>query len=341
MRIAYLYIGSSISIILIILLILQFKSTPQHKPKIKYKVLLDTPKGLKQISNRQAADELANIKKMLNKRKLSANNSCARLVPLIKSSMQNLTKFINQNPHLNSNALCNLEIRSDIINQSMQNNLKPNGNSDFKTILDWEEQEHRMTNSTVERMEYLIRNLDIVIKMLRANVCDYGRLNLSKLYHILLELNKLACGDPHKFPIMIKNGKFKYKKIPVRSLIEFEIEPMQSRETFMNKPVNINTIHHESLPSGIDNLLRKRMNYKLNHGSIEGSIEKDILEHKPLGYTFGQVEKKEKYYTTNVNSCLGESVDDNEQWNKCTAYDARALEAINGQPQYLISDLQD
>jgi hypothetical protein len=50
-----------------------------------------------------------------------------------------------------------------------------------------------MVSNTSDRLTFLVKNLDIVIAMMRSDVCDYGRIDLTKLYQILMTLNKNAC----------------------------------------------------------------------------------------------------------------------------------------------------
>jgi hypothetical protein len=240
MTAGYLYVASGVVIVLVLLLLVQMYNRtkqPKRSQRRHYNVFVDTPQGMIRSDNQKTAADLQKVRDKLVDKKRLASDSCQELVPLIKASMINLIQFIDENPKLNSQSLCKLELRSNIINDSMQNSLRPGHDwkDEFQTVLDWEESENRMTSSARDRMEHLIRNVDIVIQMLRLNVCDYGRINISKLYQILLALNKWACiadedsRDP-RFPNKYDDEYATRKGLPLYMKSHYIIEPMESKE---------------------------------------------------------------------------------------------------------------
>jgi hypothetical protein len=191
MHTEYLYIGSGVIIVLLLLLLAQSyirRNKRNTNPHGRYEIMVDTPKGLIKSNNEQTTLELEIIRDKLLNTKHLATDRCNKLTYLISESMKNLVNFIQENPKMNSEALCKLELRSSIVNQIMENTIEPGleWESEYKTLLDWEETERRMVSNTSDRLTFLVKNLDIVIAMMRSDVCDYGRINL-------MTLNKNSC----------------------------------------------------------------------------------------------------------------------------------------------------
>jgi hypothetical protein len=243
MTVEYMYVASGVAIVLVLLLLVQMNNRakqPKRSQHMHYNVFVDTSHGMIRTDNRNAANNLQMVRDKLVDKKRLASDSCQELVPLIKASMINLIQFINENPKMNAQSLCKLDLRSNIINDSMQNSLLPGHDwkDEFQTVLDWEESENRMVSSARDRMEHLIRNVDIVIQMLRLDVCDYGRINISKLHQILLALNKWACiadENPNapRFPNEYADVDeyTAHKDLPLYMKSHYTIEPMESKES--------------------------------------------------------------------------------------------------------------
>jgi hypothetical protein len=281
----YLYVTSGVAIVLVLLLLVQIHNSskqPQIPQRKHYNVFVDTSHGMVRLDNHKAVDDLQKVRNKLVDMKRLASDSCQELVPLIKASMLNLIQFIDENPKMNSQSLCKLELRSNIINDSMQNSLRPGHDwkDEFQTVLDWEESENREMSSARDRMEHLIRNVDIVIQMLRLDVCDYGRINISKLYQILLALNKWACiadEDPKtpRFPNKDDNTDeyISHNELPLYMKSHYIIEPMESKETLhRQKPVR------ESFASMNDNSFSDIDNRSPINSSLVNSDNTTALE---------------------------------------------------------------
>jgi len=74
--------------------------------------------------------------------------------------------------------------------------------------------------------------------------------------------------------------------------------------------------------------------------SPEGMAERDILGYRQPGHIISQLYDRNDHYTTNVNSCLGKTVGDDELWSQCTQFDMRPKKALDGEAQYMISGLE-
>lgn len=233
MSTTYLYICAGIGVVLVFMLLAQICTRNMNDLSIThYKLLLNTPKGLIKSDNKTAANTLVVLRKKLLNGKGVARDSCARLTPLISASIRNLERFIKENPK-NAKALCTLELRSDIINQSMQDSMRPGSDwkDQYHTLLDWEENENRMVSNNNVRLEYLIRNLDIIIGMLRRDVCDYGRLNLNKLYDILTVLAEWGCAPNAIANVDDQSADVDDTGLPIFMESRVSIEPMDSRNS--------------------------------------------------------------------------------------------------------------
>jgi hypothetical protein len=257
-KVSYLYFGSTIIVVLILLLFVQLYKRKDVQPievLKKYQIVIDTPKGLIRSSNIRAAHELSIVRDQLIKKVQSTPNSCLTLVPLIQKSITNLFKFINENPRINSEALCKFELRSDLVTQAMNDSVTPRAldwESTYKTIVEWEEKENDMKINPRGRLVYLIKNIDIVVAMLRNDICDYGRINLTKLYEILTELNTQLCKNGSEFTVhpsdeLYNEIDFKSKREKLHAMKNMEIKynpdqmsikPFDGHTTLNREPIS-------------------------------------------------------------------------------------------------------
>jgi len=211
----YLYVGSAIFIILIVILIAQSYKRRYCKTKKsldKY-VAIDTRKGLINVPVSKAIAELSSVRDKLRDNSAGVINtnsnlntqvtdvksldkevpSCKELSFLIDESMRELKAFIDKNPY-NAKALCTLDTRSNVLQQQMEDSINPHAitwEETYRTLLEWEDFERDMTMQ--DKFKYLLDNLDMLISMLRSDVCNYGRIDLAKLYDILNKTNESIC----------------------------------------------------------------------------------------------------------------------------------------------------
>jgi len=237
-----LYIGGALAILLILMIIIRLCSSRTIRNKSNNDtnmLLVNTEKGLVRSSNHLIASELERVKALMLRGAAGAQDSCDDLTPLINNAMQNLAEFIQKNPELDSTDLCSLELKTDLVNQYMSESIDPNPNeysTSYKSLLNWEEYERELPANAEERLIFLIKNLDIAIKLLRSEVCNNGQLDLSRLYKILVLLNKQICMTGGRssslIPYQEPDTYTRYDKPPPLPLFLKDpnsIEPFESR----------------------------------------------------------------------------------------------------------------
>lgn len=340
-----LYILTALVIILLICLLISFISNKQKNiidlsENENYNILIDTPKGLIKTTNQKAIVELEFIKNQLLHRKHLINNSCSDLKPLIQDAMRHLHKFISENPKMNSEALCKLELRNNIINEIMERTIEPDNNweTEYKTLLDWEETERRMSTNICELLIFLIKNIDITIAMMRSEICDFGRIDLNKLYHLLLKINDTV-GMHGTINIEYFKEDKELNKTKNATYIELTELPETDIRTNMEKGLpsreSFGSVKYYDMSNNED-LTQVISSNRLLDNSFEGNVEKDILGYKPPGHIISQLYDKSDHFTTNVNSCLGKTVSDDKLWEQCTQFDIRPMMALQGHANGLI-----
>jgi hypothetical protein len=410
-----MYYGTVVIIVLLLLLFVQiYKRRDPIANEItrRNNITVDTPKGLVRADRQKIAEELKKVRDKIISKKSSIDGNCHEINYLIKKSITNLDKFIKENPGRDG-VLCRLELRNDIVYQSMEDSINPHPlvwEEKYKTILEHEEDEREMKVDPVKRLVYLIKNIDIVIRMLRYDICDYGRIDLTKLYKILSGINQKICKTKpmyiatnnidfeYKKPTL-PNNKIKYRKNQNSTIVEDSVENIHRSkpklESFgsisdtsfgnpnfkstINSSVGdsytnaFNKVYNQTHDFGYDHVREDTNNLEINENvhnydytigqvtaltyakklydtksgstlldrSIEGSVERDILGYKQPGHIISQLYDRSDHYTTNVNSCLGKTVSDDDLWSKCTKYDMSARLALEGDTQYLISNLNE
>mgnify|MGYP003450048234 FL=1 len=199
-----LYICGALCVILIITLICKVTKEPPKRSRGRKQIIVEINSGnsseLIKVDSKVIITQLVLIKKSLTK--MSSGNLCESLSPQIKVAMKNLTKFIKQNPPENTNAICNMDLAADLVNQQMDLSVNPDSRdvaTAYNTVLEHEKTERDINGSSEDLLKYLLLNIDVVIKMLQFDLCENGVLNLEKLYEILEEMNKRICsiGQTH------------------------------------------------------------------------------------------------------------------------------------------------
>jgi len=328
-----MYIGIAIILSLFIILIVQHWHYNRGSSPSDHKIIVETPKGLIKIDPYTISNKLQSIKTQLINNKNGVSDSCKKLTDLLDQSITNLHHFIRENPKMNSRALCQFEFKNNIIEQTLsENNPDPIiWENNYKTILEWESDErHRQSNQ--EKLAYLIKNIDIAIKLLRKNVCHFGHINLIQLYQILAHAIDQVCTTGHHF-ILDKLTD------PLTDLHQIK----RPRPHFSSVSFQKNQFHVEPFVTSYETPIRCQ--YQPSYGSsllddsIEGKVEQDILKQKTPGHLISLLDDKSAHYTTNVNACLGKTVSDDQLWSQCTVQDMKLKKALQGEAQYMISDL--
>jgi len=346
----WLYFGTALSIILIILTILQLNQISQD---YVYSDIATLHMSKYNTSHNDLAYDLEQIRNellLLDKYIVDSND----LTPMIDSSIESLAKFINDNPKLNSTALCSIELRDNIINQELDNSITPNENTyakSYDTILDWGSEEELMHKNSREHLKFLIKNLNIAIGLLRKKVCNNGHLDLSKLRSLLYNLN-----DQVKKTGMMKysNAKIVYNKpsyvrydtppkIPLFLQTDTSVEPFKN--SFKN---SFNKSKKEAMTplQSTDRLVYTNdytvptPSYKPMDISFEGITERDINNNEEFGHTLNSSDISH-YYTVRSGACGGTTPSDEQFFTQCTGKDLELVSALNGNASKMLDCIGD
>jgi hypothetical protein len=309
-----LYITAAVMIFLLITFIIRISMNIFRLKKNadkQYQILVDTKDGVVRIDNGKLANELEKVTKELQKKKSIANQSGARLEMLLNKSISNLNRFIKENPH-GEESLCKLELRNNIIDTAMNDKFDP----DYNTVLEWENHEVETDSNNAKKLEYLIKNLDVAIVMLRSEVCDNGRLDVLKLHEILSLMNQALDSVGYEENVhSTANPIFTYKPVTAH------------RAIFMENAYNVEPFTSDSMETQV----RHQSKFASDH-TFEGSVIQDILGYKPPGHIISQMsdETREANYTTRVSACGGRTVSDEDFLSECVGEDLKLRRAIDG-----------
>jgi len=364
----FLYICMALSILLIIMLVVQAfrkdKKVKQTSGK-KYAVMVKTPNGLVKSDNATIAEELENLKLQLQQNSAGAQEDCVDLTPQINRAMRNLANFIKENPSDNSDALCNIELKADLVNQYMADSITPEPyhyGTSYQSLLEWESYERDLPTHPTERLKYLIKNIDVIIKLLRFEVCDNGQIDLQLLYKILRNMNEQICKTGSMYTptgVEITYGVDPYNKynrpppLPLYLKDQYSIEPFGSRSVSpkelpkkgsfgslaKNQQVQVDGV---DIFQSTDRLVPtddfSGVTQKIIYGdkSFEGDVERDILGYKPPGHIISQLYDSSDHYTVNVNACGGKIVSDDQLWSQCVSREAPLINALNGDASQML-----
>ena len=359
----YLYVGSSIVIILLLFLIVQAYYNDEKLIKDinkNYAVLVKTPKGLVRSDNESVAQELEYVKHLLISNHAGAQTSCVNLIPKINTAMKNLAKFIKDNPD-NAKSLCNLELKAEVVNQYLADSITPESRdwrSNYKSLLDWEHYERDLPSNPVEKLNFLIKNIDVAVKLLRFNVCNNGQIDLETLHNILLDLNEQICISGSMYTPdggQITYGYDPYTKYNRPPPLPLFIQTQSTLEPFENKETEVRSLPPKGsfgklnikkekfiipyVPSELesDDRLVPTNDFSgvtkeidVADQSFEGSVERDILGYKPPGHIISQLYDPTDHYTVNVNACGGKIVSDENLIRECVSKDIKLIDALRG-----------
>lgn len=370
LKTTFLYVGASLAILLIILLIIQMCRKNQkinREFNKRYNVIVKTPKGLVRADNESVANELEIVKDHLYKNAAGAQENCEDLTPQINRAMKNLAIFIKDNPADNTEALCSLELKADIVNQYMQDSIVPDQRdwaTSYKTLLDWEEYERDLPKHPMERLKYLINNLDIIIKLLRFDLCNNGHIDLEELHKILLTMNVQICKTGSMYAPdgqQIVYGEDPYSRynrpppLPLFIKDQYSLEPFDShavRPRALPKRGSFakinNSLHRPpSLFLSTDRLVPTNdfsgigETITIGDNSFEGDVERDILGYKPPGQIISQLHDSSDHYTVNVNACGGKTVPDDELIKQCVSRETPLFNALAGDATQMLGCIGD
>lgn len=342
----YSYLGSAIIIILIMLLCIQITNRTNKKQKLagRRTVMIYTPRGLIETDDNDVKQELQAVREKIMGVISVVSEDDEDLTPLINQSIKSLEQFINNNPGPNSASLCQLNLRADAVNQAMYNSVNPNPldwMGEYRTVLDWEANEREMQTNPRERLKFLVKNIDVAIAMLNNQVCDNGRLNLTKLYIILQYLNKKINVDGSHYLLDGLNDRYyegatKLKVGDRNNMVQLYAlsqEPEPESESW----ATLSGIVADNGLEGMRASLRHMTDSDpFLDDSLEGSVEHDIIEQQAPGTNLAKAIDTTRFITVVRNSCLGKTPSDETLWENCVQYDARPREALYDNASALI-----
>jgi hypothetical protein len=164
--------------VIIIVVILLAVST--YKALKKYEdnklIAIKTSQGLIKINADSLATKLSNLHADLSRH--GGYERTSKFDLEINEVLEHVKNFIEQNPH--DKTVCNGEIKASIINNALGDRI--NSNKAYDTILSHDDLEY---GSDSRRFDYLLRHIDILVNLLKHDVCDGGLLDVSALENIL------------------------------------------------------------------------------------------------------------------------------------------------------------
>ena len=280
----YLYIATAVTIILLIGLSYQMfkKNEKIVRSSIKhYNILVNKKSDLIKANAEETANDLEKIKqKITDVRGIIVSKN---YTDKINNVLSNLADFIDSNPSQSYNVLCQLDLRADVLQQKMADYTNGRISKDLLSDIDLESPE--------QRLDFMLKNIDVTIALLRNNVCSNGYIDLDALENILHAVNK-SIGEP-EFSLddqteITPSDKYD-PKIPFYIMDSPAIEPMKSKVNFNRIRPNMqsfqanNGISYESeYPTGME-FLRSHYNssdhYTVNQGRCDGPSDEQLTDN--------------------------------------------------------------
>lgn len=272
--IRYLYIATAVTIILLIGLMYQMLKKNETIVRSSYKhynILVNKKADLIKTNAAETADELERIKqKITDVRAIVSKNYSNE----INQVLANLSDFIDSNPTQSYGVLCQLDLRADVLQQKMADYTKGRISQDLLSDIDLQSPE--------QRLDFMLRNMDVTIALLRNDVCSNGYIDIDALENILTAVNK-SIGKP-EFENDGQNEitpSDRYEpKLPFYIMDSPAIEPMKSRANINRIQPNMKSFQADSgisfdaeYPTGME-YLRSHYNssdhYTVNQGRCDG-----------------------------------------------------------------------
>jgi hypothetical protein len=345
----FLYFGSMVAIILIILTVLQL----YHFGKNRNAVSDIAARHIRHYNKSPSdiARDLEQIRDLLLKssRGLTENNS---LHADIDSAIKSLAAFINENPRLNSTTLCSIEMKNNLINTEMDNSITYDDNAYAKSynhILEFDEEERNMHDDPREHLKFLIKNINIAISLLKSSVCNNGYLNINKLKQILYKLNDqiVNTGSMHYKGKTITYNKDPYTRydkppsVPLFASITSTSEPFDSKPTVLRSGLRSQYTENMSQLQFANDYTAPHAPYMPGDGSFEGTVEQDISSGRPFGQMINRTSDPSHYYTVRSGACGGTTPSDDQFLTQCLGKDIQLEQALNGNPNSMLDCIGD
>jgi len=353
-----LYIVSSVVIVLVILLCSQYFFKHDNHPKGNYKmkkntVVLHTPKGLVSVDNNVLIGEFKNIRDFINETHGLADVKNVELNNTLDQTISNLAEFLQKN------GIRDKDLVVDPITKNLSLSIHPEfsvGNEKWKTILEHEDTERKILAGPRDKIRYLINVINLIVQLLEEEGRNMNNIDLSSLYELI---NKIISRSQHKG--LIKK-KIELMKMPRMGLfldaykaVDYdEINTMDYKEAMYIEPFKVNKIKAKNrikknkttrrvFSSVLDKDTVQLIGDLKGNNNLEGLAQFDIMVDRTPGSIIQELEKipdaPSRFYTTNVNSCLGHSYDDNDLVKNCVSEDLKLKDALDGRPSKLLDCL--
>lgn len=180
-----MYAISGIIIVLVLLLLSQSMYKSHKKYKEGRLIAIKTSRGLIKMNALSVAEELAKLQAELARHEGLERTS--KFDEQITDLIDHIKQFIAKNP--DNKELCNSEIKADIINKALLDHITPHQQDQHMAhaaILSHDDLEY---SEDSVKFEYLLRNMNVLIHMLKHDVCDCGLLDVEALETLLRALD--------------------------------------------------------------------------------------------------------------------------------------------------------
>ncbi len=180
-----IYIVSGVVIILIITLLAQSIYKSHKKYNDGRLIAVRTSRGLIKMNATSIADELAKIQAELSRHEGLERTS--KFDIQITNVLDHIKQFIKDNPH--NLDVCKGDIKASILNNAMNDRITIHNTDQHlahAAILSHDDLEYGPDSL---RFDYLLRNVDILVHMLKRDVCDGGVIDMTALENLLRTLD--------------------------------------------------------------------------------------------------------------------------------------------------------
>lgn len=201
------YILGAIIVVLVVILIVQYNHKRRFNSDNKKTIAVKTTQGVIKIDKEFLIDELNKLYAELDKHR--GFERSGKYTTLYTMQITTLKEFIKRNPKngLNDN-LHNTVDRSIVVDNALAEYTKIDSNvhtTVYKTILDDAHDNADIVDNQdkADKFEVMLMLINIVIQMLRNDVCDNGVIDYNSMHEILQrldqDLTQYSVNNPVKF----------------------------------------------------------------------------------------------------------------------------------------------
>lgn len=176
-----IYLITAIIIILVLILLAQIYKRAFYKYKEDAKIAVKTSRGLIKMNAATLAAELDRIKKGMDQHKNKQRTT--KFNKQIDAVIAQLQNFIEKNP--NNKDLCKIEAQVSIVDRAMQDAVSPDASNYYRAFNTLRTDDELEYGTDSMRFDYLLNNVEILLRLLRNDICDNGYIDLVALENIL------------------------------------------------------------------------------------------------------------------------------------------------------------